>query len=180
AQGGEVEALELGMLELGNEHRGHAAEGGAALVRHRLEHGTRIDPLPGHDDARPVRDAGERPEHHAEAVIERHGHARGICLAVVERARREVRAVEWALVSVEYACFVMLWWVSVAPLGKPVVPDVYWMLMASSNCSQDSRSASSSSPTRSLAARNSSQSSSSTIALRSSGQVPRTSASMPT
>ena len=25
----------------------------------------------------------------------------------------------------------MLWWVSVAPLGAPVVPDVNWMLMAS-------------------------------------------------
>ena len=72
----------------------------------------------------------------------------------------------------------MLWWVSVAPLGEPVVPDVYWMLIASSNCSQASRSASSSSPTRSPSARNASQSSSSTIASRSSGQAPRTSASM--
>ena len=26
----------------------------------------------------------------------------------------------------------MLWWLSVAPLGKPVVPDVYWMLIGSS------------------------------------------------
>ena len=29
----------------------------------------------------------------------------------------------------------MLWWLSVAPLGKPVVPLVNWMLMGSSNCS---------------------------------------------
>ena len=28
----------------------------------------------------------------------------------------------------------MLWWLSVAPLGKPVVPLVYWMLIGSSNC----------------------------------------------
>ena len=28
----------------------------------------------------------------------------------------------------------MLWCVSVAPLGKPVVPEVYWMLIGSSNC----------------------------------------------
>ena len=27
----------------------------------------------------------------------------------------------------------MLWWLSVAPLGKPVVPLVYWMLIGSSN-----------------------------------------------
>ncbi len=26
----------------------------------------------------------------------------------------------------------MLWWESVAPLGNPVVPEVYWMLMGSS------------------------------------------------
>src|SRR5690554_2251436 len=29
----------------------------------------------------------------------------------------------------------MLWWVRVAPLGLPVVPEVNWMLMGSSNCS---------------------------------------------
>ena len=28
----------------------------------------------------------------------------------------------------------MLWWVSVAPLGAPVVPEVNWMLIGSSNC----------------------------------------------
>ena len=27
----------------------------------------------------------------------------------------------------------MLWWLSVAPFGKPVVPLVYWMLIGSSN-----------------------------------------------
>ena len=39
--------------------------------------------------------------------------------------------------------FRMLWCESVAPFGKPVVPDVYWMLIGSSNCSAASRSASS-------------------------------------
>jgi hypothetical protein len=34
-----------------------------------------------------------------------------------------------------------LWWVSVAPFGKPVVPDVYWMLIGSSALSRVSRSA---------------------------------------
>uniref|UniRef100_A0A6J7M5R8 Unannotated protein n=1 Tax=freshwater metagenome TaxID=449393 RepID=A0A6J7M5R8_9ZZZZ len=34
----------------------------------------------------------------------------------------------------------MLWCVSVAPLGKPVVPDVYWMLIGSSNDSPAMRS----------------------------------------
>ena len=31
--------------------------------------------------------------------------------------------------------FRMLWWVSVAPFGAPVVPEVNWMLIGSSNCS---------------------------------------------
>ncbi len=36
----------------------------------------------------------------------------------------------------------MLRWVSVAPFGNPVVPDVYWMLIGSSGVSRASRSAS--------------------------------------
>ncbi len=36
----------------------------------------------------------------------------------------------------------MLWWDSVAPLGKPVVPLVYWMLIGSSNCSSADRASS--------------------------------------
>ena len=33
----------------------------------------------------------------------------------------------------------MLWCESVAPFGKPVVPDVYWMLIGSSKSSSASR-----------------------------------------
>jgi hypothetical protein len=36
----------------------------------------------------------------------------------------------------------MLWWDSVAPFGKPVVPLVYWMLIGSSNCSSADRASS--------------------------------------
>ncbi len=39
--------------------------------------------------------------------------------------------------------FRMLWCVSVAPFGNPVVPDVYWMLIGSSNCSDSSAACSS-------------------------------------
>ena len=35
----------------------------------------------------------------------------------------------------------MLRWLSVAPLGLPVVPEVYWMLIGSSGVSAASRSA---------------------------------------
>ena len=44
----------------------------------------------------------------------------------------------------------MLWCVSVAPLGEPVVPEVNWMLIGSSNCSgaRKRRSAALRSPAR--------------------------------
>ena len=42
----------------------------------------------------------------------------------------------------KYPLFRMLWWDSVAPLGKPVVPLVYWMLIGSSNCSSADRASS--------------------------------------
>ena len=47
----------------------------------------------------------------------------------------------------KYPLFRMLWCDSVAPLGNPVVPLVYWMLMGSSNCSPAMRSRSASSVT---------------------------------
>ena len=49
------------------------------------------------------------------------------------------------------ALFRMLWCVSVAPLGLPVVPLVYWMLIGSSQWSDDSRARSASSSLPSLA-----------------------------
>ena len=54
--------------------------------------------------------------------------------------------------------FKMLRWLSVAPLGKPVVPLVYWMLMASSGASSDVRWSSCSADTHSPALSRSSQS----------------------
>jgi hypothetical protein len=88
-----------------------------------------------------------------------------------------VRAIVWA---VKRALLTMLWWDSVAPFGEPVVPDVNWMLIGSSNWSDASRSASSASPTRAASARNASQSASSTIVSRKSGQRGRTAASIAT
>ena len=53
--------------------------------------------------------------------------------------------------------FKMLWWVRTTPLGKPVVPLVYWMLTASSKLSDSSRSRSSSGLMSAALARRSSQ-----------------------
>ena len=62
-------------------------------------------------------------------------------------------AVYWQASPMNSPLFKMLRWLSVAPLGNPVVPLVYWMLMASpaascavrcSNCCGDTVSAASS------------------------------------
>ena len=52
----------------------------------------------------------------------------------------------------------MLRWLSVAPLGKPVVPDVYWMLIGSPGSSTLIRSRSACSVTSAPPATSSSQS----------------------
>ena len=61
----------------------------------------------------------------------------------------------------------MLWWLSVAPLGKPVVPLVYCRLIGSSALSEPLRSRSSSSPTASAPDTSSSQSGPSSTTTRS-------------
>ena len=77
--------------------------------------------------------------------------------------------------------FRMLWWLSVAPFGKPVVPLVYWMLIASSQPRSAIRARSSSSLVPSPAASSSSQSLVPSQIVRSSaGSSPRTSSTMAT
>ena len=66
---------------------------------------------------------GERPEvahDHAEAVVEGHRQARHVVLG------------ESSSSVTKKPLLRMLWCESVAPLGKPVVPLVYWMLIGSS------------------------------------------------
>ncbi len=58
---------------------------------------------------------------------------------------RSVYSSSWAM---KWPLLRMLWWLSVAPLGKPVVPLVYWMLIGSSNvsCSPTARTSSAEAP----------------------------------
>ncbi len=74
----------------------------------------------------------------------------------------------------------MLWWLSVAPLGKPVVPLVYWMLIGSSNWVAAWRSATSPALTDSPPAMKSSQSRPMKTTCSSSGRLGRTSPTMDT
>ena len=84
---------------------------------------------PGRPSSRRSR-AAEVADAHPEAVVQRHRDAHAVCVRVAEH-RTPIAA----------ALFKMLWCVSVAPLGLPVVPLVYWMLIGSSGSSAASRSA---------------------------------------
>ena len=91
------------------------------------EHRERIERLGGNTRHAPCVDAPERRQHASEGVIQRHRRTQAVALGspICSAAKK--------------ALLTMLWWDSVAPLGEPVVPDVYWMLTGSSNSSEASR-----------------------------------------
>jgi hypothetical protein len=101
-----------------------------ACSRQRLEGFGRID----HGGA--VGEAAQVAHHHAEAVVERHRDAHPVARPQADRLADEEAVVEDVVVR------------QVAPLGLPVVPEVNWMLIGSSNCRRSPSSASSASSSR--------------------------------
>ena len=78
AQGRQIKLAELRMVQLGDEHRGHPVQCRAALFRHTLQSVHRTEMRRGQHHCRAVRHAGKVAQHHAEAVIERHGDAESV------------------------------------------------------------------------------------------------------
>ena len=95
----EVEFGELGMVELGDEHGGHAVERGAALLGDGLQGGQGIEGFGGIDHGRAMGQAAEIAHHHAEAVIERHGNAQPVVGREPEPAGHEVAVVQDVVVA---------------------------------------------------------------------------------
>src|SRR5581483_7371339 len=93
-QRGEVEALELGALELGDEHRRHAVEAGAALLGHGPQRRDGLEAGFGDDDGRPVGGAGQVAEDHPEAVVEGDRDADPVGLGVAAGLADEVAVVQ--------------------------------------------------------------------------------------
>ena len=93
-QGRKVDRLERRLGELGDEHRRHAVQGGAALRLDRLECRAWLERLAWDDDAGAVGDDREVGEHHAEAVVERHRDANAVRGRVAERLADEEAVVE--------------------------------------------------------------------------------------
>ena len=82
------------MVELGDEHGGHAIERRAALLGDGLQGRQRIERLGGIDHGRAVRQAAEIAHHHAEAVIERHGDAQPVVGRELQPLAHEVAVVQ--------------------------------------------------------------------------------------
>ena len=99
AQALEVELREVGMVELGDEHGGHAVERRAALLGHGLQGRQRIEGLGRIDHGRAVRQAPEIAHHHAEAVIERHGNAQPVLGRELQPFAHEVAVVQDIVVA---------------------------------------------------------------------------------
>jgi hypothetical protein len=94
AQRRQVEAREIRVVELGDEHRRHAVERGAALGLDGLESGQRVETLARIDHRRAMRQAAEIADHHAEAVVERHRDAHPVMLGELHRLGDEEAVVQ--------------------------------------------------------------------------------------
>ena len=80
AQGAESELAEIGMLQHGHEHGGHAIQAGAALVLERPQGVQRIEAFAWKNHGGALVHAAQRAHHHAEAMVERHGNAEPVLL----------------------------------------------------------------------------------------------------
>ena len=115
----EVELGKARVVQLGDEHGGHAVQAGAALVLHRLQHGQGVEAIVRVDDGGAVREAGQVAQHHAKQWYNGTG------------MHRRSAGVRRMASPMKKPLFRMLRCVSVAPFGNPVVPLVNWILMGS-------------------------------------------------
>ena len=94
AQRGQIEAPELRMIELRDEHGRHAVQRGAAFLGHGFERHQRIEAFARKHHAGAVRQRRKIAQHHAEAVIERHRDAQPVLRREPHRLADEEAVVE--------------------------------------------------------------------------------------
>ena len=90
----EVEAVEFGMIEHGDEHGRHAVQPGAGFGLNRFQRCCRIERLGRAHHAGAVGDAGEVAQHHAEAVIIGHRDAQPVVRREPHRLADEIAVVD--------------------------------------------------------------------------------------
>ena len=104
AQAGQIEAVELRMLQFGDEHGGHAVERGGALGVDRFERGERVE-LRARAGSAPRRSTTRHhgADHAAEAVVQRHGRADAVLFGGVQRERDRHAVVDQVAVREQHA-----------------------------------------------------------------------------
>ena len=117
----QVEAREVGVRQLGDEHRRYAVQRRAPLGLHGRSVGAGSNPGAGMHDARAVGGRRQVAHHHPEAVVEGHRDADPVGLGVAAAASPTKKPL-----------FKMLWWRERGALGKSGGAAVYWMLIGSS------------------------------------------------
>ena len=98
AQAGQVVVGEPGRGQLGDEHRRHAVQRGAAFGLYGFQGRGRIEAGRGDDHARAVAGGREIAHDHAEAMVEGHRNADPVCLGVVTQLADEEAVVENVMV----------------------------------------------------------------------------------
>ena len=93
AQGRQVVVCKIRALELGDEHRRHAVERGAALAVHRLENLLRVE-RDHRTQAGAVGERAEHADHAAEAMKQRHAEAQAIGGRVAEHPAERFAVVD--------------------------------------------------------------------------------------
>ena len=74
-QGAEIDAGEVGVFQLPNEHGRHPVDSGASFFFDRLQRGPGIEGLVGNDHGGSMNGTGHVSQHHPEAVVEGHRNA---------------------------------------------------------------------------------------------------------
>ena len=85
--------IELGkyrVLQLGDEHGGNAMQGGATLLRNRLQGGIGIEKRSGDDHGGARHHASHVAQHYSEAVIERHRNAQPVVMGEAHRVGHSI------------------------------------------------------------------------------------------
>ncbi|MNF90668.1 hypothetical protein D3C85_1232140 [compost metagenome] len=95
----QVELGALQLLQLGNEHGGHAVEHGSFLLRHSSKGGQRVKGITRVDHGGAVGYAAEVASHQTKAVVERHRDHHAVILGKAETLTNHVTIVEDIVVA---------------------------------------------------------------------------------
>ena len=99
AQGTEIIAGKIGVVEFGNKHGRHAIECRGPFLLHGVEDGLGVKAVVGIDHGGAVAHTTQVPHHHAKTVVERHRDDEAILVGEIHDLRHKVTVVEDVVVA---------------------------------------------------------------------------------